>query len=269
MRFTVFSNDAIVSLSAVGGNNRPRKFEWTLNVGSVTKYKKVAIESIFCRNTRAVLQTGLKGLVKGHKMIKTGDVNSETYMKNFIYNTKTLGSGTGLIIQNRRHINAGGNMTQLLIMNRGVGYKVGEIITVLDANNDIPSIENRATFEITSISDDSYDHDLTAIDSTSDEQMMRMIAVGNCDEKELFSIRSPSFGEHYDTRGTSFKNGGSLLYMGPLKLQNTNPKDAFCYDLKSSDFLNGSFEMSVDSNFLAENGISSDIVFGVSFVLME
>ena len=33
--------------------------------------------------------------------------------------------------------------------------------------------------------------------------------------------------------------------------------------------MNGSLELSLDGNFLNENGISSDIVFGVTFVLLE
>ena len=139
------------------------------------------------------------------------------------------------------------------------------MITILDTDGNTPSIENRVTMEVTDINDEEFDHDLTAVDITSDEQMMRIISVGNCDEKELFSIRSPSMGNHYDTRDDSFKNGGPIIYMGPLKLQNTNPKDAYCYDLKGVDFLNSSFELSLDSIFLNENGISSDIVFGVTF----
>ena len=87
MRFTVFSNDANVTLSNVSGNGRPRKFEWNLNVGSVIKYKEVAIKSIFCRNARAVLQTEIQGPVKAYKILSKGDKNSDTYQKLNIYNT--------------------------------------------------------------------------------------------------------------------------------------------------------------------------------------
>ena len=268
MRFSVFSNDAKISLSNVVGNGRPRKFEWNLNVGSIVKYKKIAIESIFCRNTRAVLQTNISGLVMDTEMAYVGNKTGSTYLKNDIYATATTGAGTNLIIQNKRHLNAGGHITTLLIVNRGSGYKVGDVITVLDKDGVIPPLADRATFIIKRVNDPVLEHDLVSIDITSDEQMMRLIGVGNCDEKELFSIRSPSMGNHYDTRDDTFKNGGPIIHMGPLKLQNTNPKDAYCYDLKGGDFLNGSFELSLDSNFLNENGISNDIVFCVTFVLL-
>jgi hypothetical protein len=269
MRFTVFSNDAKISKSNVNGNNRPRKFEWNLNVGSVVKYKKIAIESIFCRNKRAVIQTNVSGLVMDYEMLYTGNKESDTYLKNSMYKTTTNGTGVNLFIQNRRHHNAGGDITKLAIVNRGSGYKVGDMVTVLDVNEMLPPLNNRATFQVTSVNDGKYDHDLTSYDVTGDMQLQRMIGLGNCDEKELFSIRFPSFGNHYDTRDSSFKNGGSIFYMGPLKLQNTNPQNAYSYDLKSTDFLNGSFELSIDSNFGNENGISPDIIFGVSFVLLE
>jgi hypothetical protein len=269
MRFTVFSNDAKVSQSNVDGNNRPRKFEWNLNVGSVVKYKKIAIESIFCRNTRAVIQTNVSGLVMDFKMQYTGKKSSNTYKKNSMYKTTTSGAGVNLFIQNKRHYHEGGDITNLAIVNRGSGYQVGDIITVLDENDELPVLDNRATFEITSVNDGEYDHDLTSYDLPGDMQVQRMIGLGNCDEKELFSIRSPSFGNHYDTRDETFKNEGNIIYMGPLKLQNTNPQNAYSYDLKSTDFLNGSFELSIDSNFGNENGISPDILFGVTFVLLE
>ena len=103
MRFTVFSNDAKVSQSNVNGNNRPRKFEWNLDVGSVVKYKKIAIESIFCRNVRAVIETGGEGFVKECRIYDRGDENGNTYEKNGVYKTSTVdGVGAGLTVQNRR-----------------------------------------------------------------------------------------------------------------------------------------------------------------------
>ena len=103
MRFTVFSNDAKISLSNVVGNERPRKFEWNLNIGSIVKYKKIAIESIFCRNTRAVLQTNISGLVMDTENGFGGNKAGSTYIKNGIYATATTGAGSNLIIQNKRH----------------------------------------------------------------------------------------------------------------------------------------------------------------------
>ena len=269
MRFTVFSNDAKISTSTVNGNSRPRKFEWNLDMGSVVKYKKIAIESIFCRNTRAVLQTNISGLVMDTEMAYTGNKDGTTYAKNSIYSTATTGSGVNLIIQNRRRLHAGGNITTLQIINRGSGYSVDDVITILDENGNVPPLNEQATFIIKRVNDPEFEHDLTSIDITSDQQMMRVIGVGNADEKELFSVRCPSIGSNFDTRDSSHKNAGNLIYMGPLKLQNTNPKDSYSYDLKSIDFLNGTFELSVDSNFLNENGISNDILFGVTFLLLE
>ena len=268
MRFTVFSNDANVTLSNVSGNERPRKFEWNLKVGSVVKYIKIAIESIFCRNTRAVLQNKIQGQVKAYNILARGNKNSNTYQTLYLYNTSTQGDGVGLKIQNRRHRNAGGDITSLLVTKRGSGYEMGDLVTVLDKDGIVPSVENAVTMEIMDINDDEFDHDLTAIDVTSDDQMMRIVQMGNTDERESFSIRCPSIGNQYDDRDETFKNVGNLIYMGPFKLQNTNPRDAYSYDIKDSDFLNGSFELSVDSNFLAENGISSDIVSGVTFLFM-
>jgi hypothetical protein len=275
MRFTVFSNDAKVSQSNVDGNNRPRKFEWNLNVGSVVKYKKIAIESIFCRNTRAVIESTGNGLVMDCVIVLRGDLNGNTYEKNAIYNTSAnAGAGVGLTVQNRRLLNEGGHFAKVpTVMNRGSGYKIGDFVTILNSDDEAPISPDLAFLQITNINDNIFDHDLTAYDLTESGQwdvlLMRMMAVGNSDEKELFSIRSPSFGNHYDTRDETFKNEGNIIYMGPLKLQNTNPQNAYSYDLKSTDFLNGSFELSIDSNYFNENGISSDIVFGVTFVLLE
>ena len=154
-------------------------------------------------------------------------------------------------------------------MERGSNYKIGDIITILDIDDVEPDSENQATFTITHINDNIFGHDSTSYDVPSNDLMLRVIGLGDCDEKELFSIRCPSIGNHFDTRDDTFKNAGNIIYMGQLKLQNTNPKDAFSYELKSVDFLNGAFELSLDSNYLAENGISSDIVFGVTFVLLE
>ena len=269
MRFTVFSNDANVTLSNVSGNDRPRKFEWNLNVGSVVKYIKLAIESIFCRNTRAVLQTEIQGQVKAYKILSKWNKNSDTYQKLNIYNTSTQGDGVGLKIQNRRHRNSGGDITSLVVTNRGSGYIIGDLVTILDKDGNTPSIENTFTLKIMDINDEEFDHDLRAIDVTSDEQMMRVLQMGNTDEREWFSIRCPSIGNNFDTRDETFKNAGNIINMGPLKLQSTNPKEAYSYILKSGDFFNGPFELSLDSNFLAENGISSDIVFGITFLLLE
>ncbi|KAJ1465044.1 hypothetical protein T484DRAFT_3640043 [Baffinella frigidus] len=272
MRFTVFSNDANVSVSNVGGNNRPRKFEWNLNVGSVVKYIKKAIESIFCRNTRAVIETSGNGFVKDCVTINKGDKNGNIYEKYAIYKTSAYegSDGVGLTVQNRRKTNDGGHFSMVpVVMARGTGYKIGDLVNILSSDDETPISPDLAILAITSINDNAFDHDLTAYDDNSDEQFIRMIAVGNTDEKELFSIRSPSFGNHFDTRDKTFLNAGNIIYMGALKLQNTNPQNAYSYDLKSTDFLNGSFELSVDSNYLNENGISPDIVFGVTFVLLE
>ena len=145
------------------------------------------------------------------KMTYNGDKDSETYLKNEIYTTVTTGAGINLIIQNKRHFYKAGNIAKLMIVNRGSGYKIGDIITVLDADGNLPVIADRANFKITRISDEVYDHDITSNDVTSHEHMMRVVQMGNTEERELFSIRCPSIGNHFDTRDETIKNAGSII----------------------------------------------------------
>jgi len=58
--------------------------------------------------------------------------------------------------------------------------------------------------------------------------------------------------------------------MGKLNLQNTTPSMSYCYDLTNKSFLQGGkIELSLDSNFGAETGISSDMSFGMTFVVFD
>ena len=88
----------------------------------------------------------LRGLVMNHKMAYNGNKNSETYLKNKVYATTTTGAGINLIVQNKRHLNLGGNITSLMIISRGSGYKVGDIVTVLNEDGNLPPLTDRATF---------------------------------------------------------------------------------------------------------------------------
>ena len=77
---------------------------------------------------------------------------------------------------------------------------------------------------------------------------MRMISLGNQDEKELYSFRCRYISNAYDTR-KKHVSGGKKIYQGPLNFQNNNLQNSFCYELNSIDFFNGSFELSVGSIF--------------------
>jgi len=272
-RFTLFSNDAEVYNN--GTNLRPRTFEWNIALPSAnfSNFTKISIESIFCRNERAVVT----GLVSGQIVTLNRLFPGSVYKNNETYSTSSDSGGTGLILTNKQHSGTVQDLmgSQSIVTSRGSGYVVGEIISVFDEDGVLPEGNNLATFEVVTVTNSEFNnHDLTTLDNTAEEgqNFMRMLAVGNQDEKELYSIRCPQLSSPniYDSRSNNFKNGGSLIYMGKLNLQNTNPLMSYCYDLTNKSFLQGGkIELSLDSNFGAENGISPDMIFGITFVVFD
>jgi len=265
IRFTVYSRDANIIKS--GTASRPREFQWNLNIPITSvKYSKIAVESVFCRNIRANITTHKAGTILNHEITSAGVIEYDpTQPVVFLTQTNTgVGTGATFIFDEE-------NSFELIIRDKGVDYEVGDTLFILNADGTLPD-ENRTMITISRVtSANSITHDLIAIPTTTPEEtqnIMRMISLGNGDEKELFSIRCRYISNSYDTRKKHI-SGGKIIYQGPLNFQNNNPQNSFCYALNSIDFLNGSFELSVDSNFLHETGIAPEIIFAITFVVME
>ena len=96
-------------------------------------------------------------------------------------------------------------------------------------------------------------------------------ALGNTDEKELYSIRCTSVNSRYcwDSRPQKYK-GASLIYNGSLNFKNTNPEKSFCFDV-DGDIANSDFTLFIDNNFYdgVENisGIKDQLEVAVTFIL--
>lgn len=102
------------------------------------------------------------------------------------------------------------------------------------------------------------------------------IAMGNTDEKELYTIRcnSVSSENHLDTRPPQFKTG-SIIYTGALNFHNTNPKECFCYEV-NKDLLTSEFSLYIDTNFKHPTvvnshtlGISPNLQVAITFILYD
>ena len=97
-------------------------------------------------------------------------------------------------------------------------------------------------------------------------------ALGNADEKELYSIRCRNVNSRYfwDSRPNVY-DGGSLIYNGSLNFQNTNPKDAFCFPV-DGDIANSEFVLCIDDNHQGAGGaellgIKQSFQVGITFIL--
>ena len=73
-------------------------------------------------------------------------------------------------------------------------------------------------------------------------------AIGNTDEKELYSIRCRNINSRccWDSR-PSIYGGTPLIYNGSLNFQNTNPEKSFCFDV-DGDIANSEFTLIIDDN---------------------
>ena len=280
VRITLFSDDA--EIENTGYENRPRTFNWNIskNLGTFADNCKIAVESIFCRNMRALLKGSVTS--PGVLSFKNTVRGNTHYLDNENYKTLALtGDGTGLVIKN---IHRWGTVNNIVgayskIVERGKGYNVGDTVLVLNGNDEIPEPEeSRAILTITAIEPPEYieNHDFISTDldvvtdgvaSNTFINQQKMLGVGNQDEKELYSIRCPHVNGNYDSRAF---NGGDIIYMGAMKMNNTNPEKAFCYDLKDKSFLNGGvFTLSIDSNYGNEKGISHDMIWGITFKVYD
>lgn len=101
----------------------------------------------------------------------------------------------------------------------------------------------------------------------------KLIAFGNMDEKELYTIRcnAVSSENHLDTRPTEYKTG-SIIYTGALNFHNTNPKDCFCYEV-NKDILTSEFSLYIDTNYKNTTtgadtlGLSPYLEVAITFIL--
>ena len=102
------------------------------------------------------------------------------------------------------------------------------------------------------------------------------VAMGNTDEKELYTIRcnAVSSENHLDSRPAEYKTG-SIIYTGALNFQNTNPKECFCYEV-NKDILTSEFSLYIDTNFKHPTvvnrhtlGISTNLQVAITFILYD
>ena len=266
-RITLFSIDADIENS--GYENRPRTFNWNIskNLGTFSDDCKIAVESIFCRNMRAIIKGSNSGVLSIERSFAGASTNASNYKNNDTLTTQAAtGTGTGLTIKNIQHpgtkYNILGKNSKVIL--RGNGYQVGDVIDVLDSDRNLPTGAALAKIKVMSVCDNDDNHDfiVSDVDFSSNVQIQRMLGVGNQDEKEIYSIRCPHVNGNYDSRAF---NGGDIIYMGPMKMTNTNPEQSFCYDLKDKSFLNGGiFTLTVDSNYGNEKGISHDMIWGIT-----
>ena len=98
------------------------------------------------------------------------------------------------------------------------------------------------------------------------------MALGNADEKELYSIRCRNVNSRYfwDSRPNEY-DGGSLIYNGSLNFKNTNPATSFCFPV-DGDIANSEFTLFIDDNnqSLAGDealGIKEQFQVAVTFIL--
>ena len=100
-------------------------------------------------------------------------------------------------------------------------------------------------------------------------------ALGNTDEKELYSIRCRNINSRYcwDSRPSVY-GGTPLIYNGSLNFKNTNPEKSFCFDV-DGDIANSEFTLMIDDNYVEyvnpNNinmlGIKDNLEIGITFIL--
>ena len=97
-------------------------------------------------------------------------------------------------------------------------------------------------------------------------------ALGNTDEKELYTIRSPniSSSETYDNIG-----GAPIIYQGSLNFQNMNPTQCFNYQCDKS-ILNTEFTLIIDDNYrdvpangALQKGIKNSVNVAITFLIYK
>ena len=101
----------------------------------------------------------------------------------------------------------------------------------------------------------------------------KTIAMGNTDEKEMYSIRcnSVSSFDNIDTRPDSYKSS-PIIYVGSLDYHNNNTKDSYCYEVKR-DILTSDFTLDIDTNYknpttnVDSFGIAPNLEIAITFIL--
>jgi hypothetical protein len=98
----------------------------------------------------------------------------------------------------------------------------------------------------------------------------KSIALGNIDEKEVYTIRcsNVSSNYYYDSRDKNLYGSAPIIYLGKLNFQNTNPKESFCHFV-NPDIMNNDFSLTIDENFQAKKGIKNTMHIGITFILYE
>lgn len=117
--------------------------------------------------------------------------------------------------------------------------------------------------------------DVDAVKSTNQPAFFNtqiQTAIGNVDEKELYSIRCRNVNSRYfwDSRPNEYE-GGPLIYNGSLNFRNTNPEKSFCFDV-DGDIANSEFTLVMDDNHLLmagvnQRGVTEFLEVAITFIL--
>jgi hypothetical protein len=123
------------------------------------------------------------------------------------------------------------------------------------------------------------DYDISAVENATVDLGFKntqiATAIGNTDEKELYSIRCRNINSRccWDSR-PSIYGGTPLIYNGSLNFQNTNPEKSFCFDV-DGDIANSEFTLIIDDNHLElingnyvhMLGTKETLEIGITFIL--
>jgi hypothetical protein len=123
------------------------------------------------------------------------------------------------------------------------------------------------------------DYDISAVENATVDLGFKntqiATAIGNTDEKELYSIRCRNINSRYcwDSR-PSIYGGTPLIYNGSLNFKNTNPEKSFCFDV-DGDIANSEFVLMIDDNYIEyvnpNNinmlGIKENLEIAITFIL--
>lgn len=120
-----------------------------------------------------------------------------------------------------------------------------------------------------------YDATVDGPDDQVNASTQKSVAMGNADEKELYTIRcnSVSSDNHLDSRPAEYKTG-AIIYTGALNFHNTNPEECFCYEV-NKDILTSEFSLYIDTNFKHPTtnantlGLAPYLEVAITFILYD
>ena len=98
------------------------------------------------------------------------------------------------------------------------------------------------------------DYDISAVENATVDLGFKntqiATAIGNNDEKELYSIRCRNINSRYcwDSRPSVY-GGTPLIYNGSLNFKIANPEKSFCFDV-NGDIANSEFMLMIDDNYI-------------------